>query len=175
MIMENDMKFYGIDYDEIHINITNVASYWGSAMPMMTMEELAELATEISHVERCKSYNKDKLMKELADVYISLYAIMDHYDIDPLRIESLINKKLTNKTNILAAREGFTNFIFDECGCGVRTLNALMRSNIDTIPVLKSRISQNEKTWWKDVRGLGKEPAEHITETFQRHYGNKED
>lgn len=168
------MEFYGIDYDEIHINITNVASHWGSAMPMMTMEELAELSTEISHVERCKTFNKDKLMKELADVYISLYAIMDYYDIDPLRVESLMNKKLTSKTNILAARDDFKIFIFDDCGCGVRTLNALMRSDIDTIPVLKSRICQDEKKWWKNVKGLGKEPAEHITETFQKCYGNKE-
>ena len=55
--------------------ILSVKKYWNNKMPMMTIEEMAELTQAISKYERytCKE-NYDQIVKELADVYIALEA-----------------------------------------------------------------------------------------------------
>lgn len=80
-----------------------VNSYWGEKMPMMTMEELAELAQAISKLER-KLDDIDKVKElrqnvidEIGDVAISCHALMHRYGIKPEEIEKRINEKLGKK------------------------------------------------------------------------------
>lgn len=95
--------------------IESVANYWGDRMPMMCMEEAGELIQAISKYERKKDYYESlgedevaeakralfernvarkNLIDEIGDVYISLAAIMNHYDIDIQEVDKRINDKL---------------------------------------------------------------------------------
>lgn len=71
---------------ESHVQrVVNVKNHWGNKMPSMTMEELAELIQAINKYDRhhCDD-TYYKLVKELADVYISLEAYqmyLANYDI----------------------------------------------------------------------------------------------
>lgn len=80
-----------------------IANFWGDKMPMMAMEEMAELTKAISKIER-KGESEDRLAElidEIGDVYISLSAIMARYEIFEedvnRRIENKVNKKYQNK------------------------------------------------------------------------------
>ena len=55
--------------------VLSVKNYWNNKMPMMTIEEMAELTQAISKYERyaCNE-NYEQIVKELADVYIALEA-----------------------------------------------------------------------------------------------------
>ncbi len=100
-----------------------VDTYWGEQMPMMAMEELAELQQAISKYERAKKkaikeleskgYDDDDLyeedfldrthdkwedvLTEMADVFIACSALIHRYEIDPWFIESKIQEKLDKK------------------------------------------------------------------------------
>lgn len=102
-------------YIGIDERIKNVSNYWAERTPMMCMEEAGELIQAISKYERKKDYYESlgedevaeakrgrfewnvarkNLIDEIGDVYISLAAIMDHYDIYIHEVDKRINDKL---------------------------------------------------------------------------------
>lgn len=155
---------YAVDYYEVHSNIIAVNKYWGDQMPIMCMEELAELIQAISKRERYCMSATDGLKNEIADVYISLYAIMSHYDIDASEITELMNKKLKKK---YGNKEKLMEFLCD-CGVGIRGYNALLRNDINSIEKL-IYIVRSKKAWYKDIKGLGKTNAEKIESIVLEH------
>lgn len=77
---------------------SDVNAFWGDKMPMMAMEEMAELTQAISKVER-KGLSEDlrkNVIEEIGDVYISIRAIMERYDITEeeigVRVDTKLNK-----------------------------------------------------------------------------------
>lgn len=74
-----------------------VADFWGQQMPMLVMEEAGELIQAISKVERGKEDAMENLMREMADMYISLEALSYHYGIGPSIIADYIGEKLNKK------------------------------------------------------------------------------
>ena len=166
-----DMR-YGVDYENVHYNIKKVNNYWGGVLPMMALEELAVLSVVISHVERGK-VPSDDLIEELRDVYISLYALMQRYDIDPEQVEQAMNEKLINKDEEeLKKFKEFISFCFlgYPITTGTRAANALRRCGCDRIDILKALVIADEDNWWKDIRGLGKESASVITKEIRKKY-----
>lgn len=102
---------------DLEIKIAGVASFWNFQMPGMAMEELAECIQAINKVKRAAheyimaeekdpevanaalyTYNKrkDELKDEIRDVYISLRALMHHYDLEDDIMER-VEKKLDKK------------------------------------------------------------------------------
>lgn len=109
-------------YNEL---IKDVSNYWAERMPMMCMEEAGELIQAISKYERKKDYyqslgedeevflwkrvaeekkgryewqnSRKDLIDEIGDMYISLAAIMNHYNIDIKEVDERINNKLNKK------------------------------------------------------------------------------
>lgn len=98
--------------------IKSVADHWGDKMPMMAMEECAEVIQAISKVERntdifrkCLesdpevadaaqyqwSGSKDKLTDEIRDVYISMRALIYYYNLDEVKILEKVKTKLNKK------------------------------------------------------------------------------
>lgn len=163
---EDKRYYYGIDYDNIHVNLTEVDEYWGSEMPNMCIEEFAELIQAINKVRRNKGDARDNMCKEIADCYISLYALMKYYDIAPEYIEELMNKKVTKSYTSEAEKDALRTFIEsifgDNC---VRQYNALVRSGINSLEKLS--IDIRKPNWWKNVRGLGKDSAKKISQKLQ--------
>lgn len=103
---------------DLEIKIAGVASFWDSRMPGMAMEECAEVIQAINKVERAEheyimaeekdpevadaawyAYNKrkDELKDEIRDVYISLRALIHHYDLEEDDIMDRVVKKLDKK------------------------------------------------------------------------------
>lgn len=86
----------GNEYYEIN-------DFWGNKMPMMAMEEAAELIQAISKVERCNprvaSYDQaiENLVEEMADVSIAIQALMARYNIDVEYVQEAMNKKLSKE------------------------------------------------------------------------------
>ncbi len=83
---------------------SDVTDYWQNLMPMNTCEEAGELVQAISKMEReikCKCRKekirdlKEELSKEIADMYISLRALMFYYGIEEDTIDRLAEKKLS--------------------------------------------------------------------------------
>ena len=76
----------------------NVARFWGDRMPMMAMEECGELIQAISKDERHRStFTEDKLLEEMADVVISIYALMALRELTPEDLQEKIDAKLSKK------------------------------------------------------------------------------
>lgn len=102
---------YESKYDDIEDKIGNVAMYWGRMMPMMAMEEAGEFIQAISKYERWLSDEdleiedskelrkelRNNIVKEMADMVISIKALMYKYNIDDERVENAINDKLVKK------------------------------------------------------------------------------
>ena len=83
-----------------------VAEYWGDRMPMMAMEEMAELIKAISKFERLDfAEETNEMIKsgwlnvidEIGDVFISCKALMSRYGIPQERVDKRINDKLNKK------------------------------------------------------------------------------
>lgn len=97
----------------------DVDNYWDERMPMMAMEEMAEAQKAISKLERYlyeiensdwlrysgKGFSgirekhteeelKEQLTEELGDVMISIFALLNHYEIDDLELDHKIDEKL---------------------------------------------------------------------------------
>ena len=75
-------------------------------MPMMAMEEMAELTQAISKYERhClkddfamkEEYYKQDIISEMADVWISCCALANRYDITPAEVGEAIWNKMDKK------------------------------------------------------------------------------
>lgn len=73
---------------DLEVKMKDVGDYWNQKMPMMAMEECAELIQAISKFERADIVIEDRngenslynnLVKEMADVYISIHALMWWY------------------------------------------------------------------------------------------------
>ena len=78
--------------------IKDVAKYWGNTMPIMAMEEAGELIQAISKYERNLSdEEKQNLIDEIGDMFISLHALIEHYDIDSSKVKLRIGKKLNKR------------------------------------------------------------------------------
>lgn len=82
-----------------------IAEFWGAQMPMNTCEEAGELIQAISKVEReakfgegpdSEAYNEKIkiLIKEIADMQISLIALEKHYGIDVKDVNADLERKL---------------------------------------------------------------------------------
>lgn len=67
-------------------------------MPMMLMEEAGELIQAVSKVERKGlDFEKQNLIDEIGDMYISLMAIRARYEISEKEIQKRIEHKLNKK------------------------------------------------------------------------------
>lgn len=76
----------------------DVSEYWGDRMPMMLMEEAGELIQAVSKVERKGlDFEKQNLIDEIGDMYISLMAIRARYEISENDVEKRIEHKLNKK------------------------------------------------------------------------------
>lgn len=93
--------------EELRFKCIDVAGYWGNKMPMMTMEEAGELIQAISKLERSQSDGvrntlemaeykqaRKNLVDEIGDMFISLTALMEHYNIDDEEVDKRIETKL---------------------------------------------------------------------------------
>ena len=77
--------------------IAGIVEYWGDKMPMMVMEEAGELIQAISKVERKHDDSAmENLVKEIADMYISLEALRHIYGVSEFSIENAIGDKLNS-------------------------------------------------------------------------------
>lgn len=99
-----------------------IDNYWDERMPMMAVEEMAEAQKAISKLERyiyegenaewlrrsgkgfsgirekyTKKELKDRLTEELADVTISIFALLNHYEIDEEELEAAVEQKLEKR------------------------------------------------------------------------------
>ena len=83
---------------EILERIEEIDTYWADLMPMMVMEELAELSKAISKYERYRKRTPfeeqwdrfayiDDIEKEIADVLISILVLKSRYEIDEWNIK----------------------------------------------------------------------------------------
>ena len=84
----------------------SIEKYWGDLVPIMAIEEMSELTQAISKTERYISGKNRKssstqlniqLVKEIADVCISLSALIEHYGLSYQQIQNLINQKVLQK------------------------------------------------------------------------------
>lgn len=94
------------DYQE---DFREVALYWGRMMPMMAMEEAGEFIQAISKYERYLSDEDDlydhqkgkelinNITKEMADMIISIGALMYKYNINDDRVEKALEEKLSKE------------------------------------------------------------------------------
>lgn len=85
-----------------------VAKHWGNRMPMMCMEEAAELIQAISKMERIAGLKpeetplsepdrKQDLIDEMGDILIAIEALKEYYDIPDAKVEMRIEEKLARK------------------------------------------------------------------------------
>ena len=80
------------DYND---EIKTVASFWGDKMPMMLMEECGELIQALSKRERNHTLETEiNVIEEIADVLISIGAVMEHYGISDDEVKHRICNKL---------------------------------------------------------------------------------
>ena len=85
-------KDNGDKYDE---RIEEVNNYWGDQMPMLAMEEAGEFIHAVSKLERLNlESNRKNLIKEIADIMISIKALTFRYGIEDDEIFEAIDKKL---------------------------------------------------------------------------------
>lgn len=75
----------------------DVADFWKDKMPIMVMEEAGELIQAISKVERKRPNARENLCEEIRDMYISLAALINHYEIDGDLINFMVKTKLNKK------------------------------------------------------------------------------
>lgn len=73
-----------------------VNDHWGDKMPLMACEEMAELIQAISKYERNGS-NKEDIIKEMADVYISCAALCNRYGITEEQIGVAVWNKMDRR------------------------------------------------------------------------------
>lgn len=81
-----------IDYRE---EFAKVADHWAGLMPMMLMEECGELIQAVSKNERKHTVaTQDAVLAEMADVCISIGAVMAQMGLDPLDLAEAMDRKL---------------------------------------------------------------------------------
>lgn len=73
-----------------------VNNHWGDKMPLMACEEMAELIQAISKFERGKD-NKQDIITEMADVWISCCALANRYNISEAEVGEAIWKKMDRR------------------------------------------------------------------------------
>lgn len=96
-----------IDKIELGKAIKDVANYWNDLLPIMIMEECAELQQAVSKFERylnCETTSESReralkgdIIKEMGDVQIAMMAYCEHFGIDPKDIIKAIEEKLAKK------------------------------------------------------------------------------
>lgn len=92
------MEKVSMTWDELDAALNGVGKFWGDQMPMMAMEELAELSQAISKYKRePTAERKEDLMKEMADVIIATEALTRMWDVDDERVRGYVVKKLSKK------------------------------------------------------------------------------
>lgn len=168
-------KRYGVDYDCIHNNINNVCQSHGRLMPIMACEELAECIQAISKSERRGYYSAAK--EEIADAYISLYALMMYYDIDAETIENKINEKLVTKYYpdhrfMDSMKQELMNNPNNSESLVKRSINELYRKGLTSLALLNGELSNED--WWKDKTNIGQKMAQAIEEAFKNILSNME-
>lgn len=90
-----------MDRHEFLKKCVEVDEYWNEKMPIMACEEAGELIQAISKAERkgvkFESETYQNLVDEIGDMYITLMALQNHYNINEGDIEVRIEKKLNKK------------------------------------------------------------------------------
>ena len=96
-----------IDKIELGKAIKDVAKYWNDLLPMMLMEECAELQQAVSKFERywateVTSESRERalrgnIVKEMADVQIAMLAYCEYFGIKPEDIFKATDEKLRKK------------------------------------------------------------------------------
>ena len=86
------MIFMAIDFKPY----AEVNNHWGDKMPLMACEEMAELIQAISKFERGKD-NKQDIITEMADVWISCCALANRYNISEAEVGEAIWKKMDRR------------------------------------------------------------------------------
>ena len=76
--------------------VKEVEMFWGDSMPRMCVEELSELTKAIC---KCERYDKDdrsveKVIDEMGDVLISVWALAHHYGISKQDIGKRVKEKM---------------------------------------------------------------------------------
>ena len=84
--------------DDYRICFKGVADHWGDRMPMMAMEECAELIQAVSkHQRKHTVETQEAVLAEMADVAISIGALMVQMGLEPVDLMEAIEEKLNNK------------------------------------------------------------------------------
>jgi NTP pyrophosphatase (non-canonical NTP hydrolase) len=96
-----------IDRIELGKAIKGVAQWWNDFLPMLLMEECAELQQAVSKFERYWATDvtsesrerklKGDITKEMADVFITILAYCEYYGIEPNDIFKATEEKLRKK------------------------------------------------------------------------------
>ena len=99
-----------IDKIELGKAIKDVANYWNDLLPIMLMEECAELQQAVSKYERhlnCENTSeireralKSFITKEMADVQIAMLAYCEYFGINPEDIFKATDEKLRKKYDV---------------------------------------------------------------------------
>lgn len=82
--------------------LNGVVNKWGDRMPMMACEEAGEFITSISKMGRASTVYElseatNNLVKEMADLEISMAALRQMYGIPVGALNKAINEKLNKK------------------------------------------------------------------------------
>ena len=81
-----------IDYRD---EFRNVANHWDDQMPMMLMEECGELIQAVSKDQRKHTVKtQNAVLTEMADVVISIGALMSQMELEPCDLFEAIDRKL---------------------------------------------------------------------------------
>jgi len=96
-----------IDRLDLNKAIKGVAQWWNDFLPMLLMEECAELQQAVSKFERYWATDvtsesrerklKGDITKEMADVFITILAYCEYYGIEPNDIFKAAEEKLQKK------------------------------------------------------------------------------
>lgn len=75
-----------MDWDKMEKEIENMVKYYNDMIPMLTVEECGKLIQAIPKLERTTGekyvQSKNNLIKELANISISMVMLMIYYKID---------------------------------------------------------------------------------------------
>lgn len=100
---------------DLEVKMQEVGEWWNSKMPMMAMEECAELVQAISKFERNDLFEPEiknvygNLVKEIADVYISIHALIHWYGEEYGDLLEIPNYEEQMKEDIMSAIEAKLN------------------------------------------------------------------
>jgi NTP pyrophosphatase (non-canonical NTP hydrolase) len=91
-------KGANMEWYELDAALYGVAKHWGDQMPMMAMEELAELSQAISKYKRePTAERKEAVRREMADVIIATEALSRAWELGTETVNEYVYEKLSKK------------------------------------------------------------------------------